>query len=210
MISLYVYRDSPLHRLPAGVKLIGLALTSVVLYPVQQSLWLVPVLALALAGYLSLGPGGPARLRVVKPLLPMFALIFAVQWWTQDLNAALTLLLRMLVLILLANLVTLTTRMDAMMDAVMPLLRPLRWVGVDPSRIAFAVALLVRFVPVLMAVMLNLIEAWKARGGGRQLWRLAIPMMINAIRLSDHVSEALAARGGIHTHETGSSSSNPA
>lgn len=199
MISLYVQRDTWLHRLPAGVKLFGLAAVSVALYPIAAALWLLPVVLAVVAAYASLGPGGLARLWIVKPLVPMFVLIVGLQWWTQSMNAALVLLQRMLVLIWLANLVTLTTRMEAMMDAVMPLLAPLKWFRVDPARVAFAVALLVRFVPVLMAVMLNLLEAWKARGGGRQVWRLAIPMMINAIRLSDHVSEALAARGGVHS-----------
>lgn len=200
MIGLFIHRDTWLHRLPAGFKLSGLAISSVVLYPVSEAWMLLPVLVLVVLGYRSLGHGWLDRLLIVKPLVPMFLLILALQWWTQGLNAGLVMLQRMLILILLANLVTLTTRMDAMMDAVMPLLAPLRWVGVDPARISFAVALLVRFVPVLMAVMLNLIDAWKARGGGRQLWRLAIPMMINAIRLSDHVSEALAARGGVHSN----------
>ncbi|GGX66554.1 energy-coupling factor transporter transmembrane component T family protein [Saccharospirillum salsuginis] len=199
MISLYVQRQTWLHRMPAGAKLIGLAAVSVALYPVTTAWWLLPVLIAVAGAYASLGPGGLARLWIVKPLVPMFVLIVGLQWWTQSLNAALVLLQRMLIVIWLANLVTLTTRMEAMMEAVMPLLTPLKWFRVDPARVAFAVALLVRFVPVLMAVMLNLLEAWKARGGGRQVWRLAIPMMINAIRMSDHVSEALAARGGVHS-----------
>jgi biotin transport system permease protein len=157
---------------------------------------------LVMLAYRSLGDHGWSRLWVIKPLIPMFILIFAVQTWSQSISAATLMLLRMLTLIWLANLVTLTTRMDAMMDAVMPALSPLRLVGVAPHRIAFTVALFVRFVPVLMAVLNSLLEAWKSRGGGRAVWRLAIPMLINAIRMSDHVSEALAARGGIHLPDT--------
>lgn len=207
MISLYFPGHSRLHRLPAGIKLSGLAVISIGLYPIQSPLWLLPAVLLVIFAYHSLGTGGLARMLIIKPLLPLFVLIFAVQWWTQNLASALVLLQRMLVLILLANLITLTTRMDAMMDAVLPLLSPLRWLGIRTERIAFAVALLVRFVPVLMAVMLNLLEAWKARGGGRAVWQLAIPMMINAIRLSDHVAEALAARGGIRSQSVDASAS---
>lgn len=188
---------SPLHRLPAGVKLAGLMAISMALYPVDQPLWLLPVLLLSVAGYASLGPGGLQRLTLVKPVLPFLLLILAFQTWTQGWADGLVMLQRILIMVLLANLVTLTTPMDAMMAAVMPLLRPLRWIGVAPHRIAFAVALLVRFVPVLMALTASLLEAWRARGGGRRQWRLAVPLLINAIRLSDHVAEALAARGGI-------------
>lgn len=209
MISLYFPGHSHLHRFPAGIKLSGLAIISIGLYPIQNPWWLLPALLLVFVAYHSLGTGGLARLWIIKPLLPLFVLIFAVQWWTQNVASALVLLQRMLVLIWLANLITLTTRMDAMMDAVLPILTPLRWLGIRTERIAFAVTLLVRFVPVLMAVMLNLLEAWKARGGGRAVWQLAIPMMINAIRLSDHVAEALAARGGISNDTLKAQSSSP-
>lgn len=197
MISLYMAGRSPLHRLPAWLKLAGLVLISLVIYPIDQPLWLLLVLLAVAAGYASLGSGGLQRLRLVKPMLPILLLILPFQAWTQGWNAGLVLLQRILILVLLANLVTLTTSMDAMMAAVMPLLRPLRWVGVAPHRLAFAVALLVRFVPVLMALTAGLLEAWRARGGGRRQWRLAVPLLINAIRMSDHVAEALAARGGI-------------
>ncbi|PTY37200.1 hypothetical protein BGP77_08010 [Saccharospirillum sp. MSK14-1] len=202
MISLYMAGRSPLHRLPAGVKLAALMAISIALYPVDQPLWLLPVLLLTIAGYATLGPGGLQRLTLVKPVLPFLLLILVFQTWTQGWAAGLVMLQRILVMVLLANLVTLTTSMDAMMAAVMPLLRPLRWVGVAPHRIAFAVALLVRFVPVLMALTASLLEAWRARGGGRRQWRLAVPLLINAIRLSDHVAEALAARGGIPNDST--------
>ncbi|WP_108126901.1 energy-coupling factor transporter transmembrane component T family protein [Saccharospirillum mangrovi] len=197
MISLYIAGRSPLHRLPAGIKLTALMAISIALYPIDQPLWLLPVLLLTVVGYASLGAGGLQRLTLVKPILPILALILIFQTWTQGWAAGLVLLQRLLILVLLANLVTLTTSMDAMMAAVMPLLRPLRWVGIAPHRIAFAVALLVRFVPVLMALTASLLDAWRTRGGGRQQWRLAVPLLINAIRMSDHIAEALAARGGI-------------
>lgn len=210
MISLYLARQSWLHRWPAGAKLLCLAGISIGLYFVTWP-WLM---GLALAGtlglYASLGKTALHQLKVLRPLLFLFAAMFAVQWWTVGLIDSLVLVLRMSTLVLLANLITLTTRMDAMMTAVTPALYPLRWVGVSPERIGFAVALLIRFVPVLMATLHDLRESWRARGGGKALWRLAIPMTIQAIRLSDRVADALAARGGIqsgaaHTTQPGPS-----
>jgi len=197
MISLYLAQKSWLHRLPAGVKLLSLAVISLLLYPVEQPAILLGLLAVTLLAYVSLGSAALHQLLALKVLLPLFSLIFLLQWWSIGLAAAATLVMRMLTLILLANLITLTTRMDDMMDAVMPLFSPLRLLGIDTRRIAFAVTLLIRFIPVLMAVVSHLLDAWKARGGGRKLWRLAIPLTIQSIRLSDNVAEALAARGGI-------------
>jgi biotin transport system permease protein len=197
MISLYLAQKSWLHRLPAGVKLLSLAAISLLLYPVEQPAILLGVLTITLLAYASLDKAALQQLLALKALLPLFSLIFLLQWWSVGFAAAAVLVMRMLTLILLANLITLTTRMDDMMDAVMPLFAPLRLLGVDTRRIAFAVTLLIRFIPVLMAVVSHLLDAWKARGGGRKLWRLAIPLTIQSIRLSDNVAEALAARGGI-------------
>lgn len=197
MISLYLAQKSWLHRLSAGVKLLFLAAISLLLYPVEQPVVLLLILTATLLAYVSLGRAALHQLRALKALLPLFALIFLLQWWSIGFAAAAVLVMRMLTLILLANLITLTTRMDDMMDAVMPLFAPLRMLGIDTRRIAFAVTLLIRFIPVLMAVVSHLLDAWKARGGGRKLWRLAIPLTIQSIRLSDNVAEALAARGGI-------------
>ncbi|MCH8550773.1 MAG: energy-coupling factor transporter transmembrane protein EcfT [Natronospirillum sp.] len=197
MISLYLAQTGWLHRWPAGLKLLVLALASIGLYFVSIAHWVLFALLGVLSLYASLGRPALRQLRLLRPLLLLFALMFLVQWWSVGLEAGLTLVLRMCTLILLANLVTLTTRMDAMMDAISPLLAPLRLIRVEPARIAFAVALVIRFVPVLLSQLHSLREAWNARGGGRQLWRLAIPMTLQAIRLSDHVAEGLAARGGI-------------
>lgn len=197
MISLYLAQQGWLHRWPAGLKLLALAAISIGLYFVARPALMGASLAAVLGLYASLGRPALRQLVLLRPLLLLFAVMFLVQWWSVGLAAGLTLVLRMSTLILLANLVTMTTRMDAMMAAIAPLLAPLRLIRIEPARIAFAVALVIRFVPVLLAQLHNLREAWATRGGGRQLWRLAIPMTIQSIRLSDHVAEALAARGGI-------------
>ncbi|GAB2605741.1 energy-coupling factor transporter transmembrane component T family protein [Nitrincola alkalisediminis] len=199
MISLYLEQTSYLHRMPAGIKLLAMAGLSLALYPIEQLSLLLVLAMLTLLIYASLGRPAMRGLKVFRSLVPIFALIFIMQAWSVGVYEAFALLLRMATLVLIANLITLTTKMDDMMTAMMPIFRPLRLFGVDPKRIAFAVTLLIRFIPVLMGVTQYLLEAWKSRGGGRQLWKLAIPLTIQSIRLSDHVAEALASRGGIRS-----------
>ncbi len=202
MISLYLSQSSWMHRLPAGVKLLLLMISSLLLYPITH-LALMGVLLLAtFLLYLSVGKLAIKQLVLLKPLLPLFGLIFLMQIWTVGVEPALLLVLRMIILILLANLITLTTRMDDMMTALTPVFMPLKWLGVKPERIAFAVTLLIRFIPVLMGNIQHLMEAWRARGGKKQIWKLAIPLTIQSIRLSDHVADALSARGGVSSHLT--------
>ncbi|WP_428244026.1 energy-coupling factor transporter transmembrane component T family protein [Gynuella sp.] len=197
MISLYRHQPSWLHRIPAGAKIILLLVSSVLLFPVQQSWIQVAVLALIVASYASLGTRGLNHISVLRPMQWLLAAIFILQWWTTGPDAATALIVRMINMILLANLVTLTTRMEDMIATISPCFIPLKIFGIQPNRIAFAISLFIRFVPVLMATMNTLGEAWKARGGGYQRWKLIIPMMLITLKMSDTVAEAIATRGGI-------------
>ena len=196
MVSLYVPGDSLLHRLPAGLKLILLALISAALMPVSNPVILALVLAAALALYAALGREGLRQLRLIRPLLPILAIIIALHGLTGTMAEGATVALRLLAMVLLANLVTLTTRMDDMLAAIAPLFRPLTLFGLSPRRPALAVTLVLRFVPVLLAVFAGLSEAWRARTGRTTSWRLIAPLALQALMLSDHVAEALIARGG--------------
>lgn len=195
MISSYLARRTWLHRLPAGAKLLALAGISTALLPVGD--WRVLALALAatLALYASAGREALGQVRLMRPLLPLLAIIALLHavagTWVDGVSAV----LRLAMMVLLANLVTMTTTMQALMDAVAPLLRPLRRFGLDPRKLTLAVALVVRFVPVLLTSWDARCEAWRARTGRRPSWRLLVPFMAETLRLADQVAEALDARG---------------
>ena len=61
MISLYLSGQTWLHRIPAAVKLAGLALASIGLLFVKEWISLIPVVLLLTLAYASLGrPGRPS------------------------------------------------------------------------------------------------------------------------------------------------------
>lgn len=194
----YLTGDSLLHRLPAGVKLIGLALASIVILPVSDPRLLGLALAAVLAAYGSLGKRGVARLLHWLPLLPLLLLIGALQAWAVSASAAASSVLRILVMVLMADLVTLSTRLEDMMDALGVVLRPLSVFGLDPRKLALAVALVLRFVPVLAAQWQARTEAWRARSPRRPGLALLVAFLAGALKSADQVAEALDARGFSH------------
>lgn len=196
MISLYLPGSSWLHRLSAGQKLLILALTSVAIVPINQLGIMLAVLLGVVGLYRVLGPTGWRELGCVRPLLPFLLAILLMHAWLDSWVVGTVVILRLLALFWLANLMTLTTRMSAMMQALQPCFYPLTKVGISSRALALAVALMIRFAPVLASMLTQLDEAWRARGGGAGKWRLLIPLMIQALRLSDQVGDALTARGG--------------
>lgn len=196
MISLYLPGRTWLHAVPAGWKLLALALVSLAVAPSDSLALMAGLVALVLALYVSLGRAAMAQIALLRPLWPLFLILLALHAWNGDPRGGVVVLLRILAMVLLANAVTMTTRMDAMMDAVEPLLAPLALVGVPPRRVALAVAMMIRFVPLLFALWEALNESWRARTGKRGGWRLLAPFCIQTLKMSQHTAEALAARGG--------------
>jgi biotin transport system permease protein len=187
VITAYLARRTWLHGVPAGIKLVALAGLSLALAPVGD--WRVFALSLACVAVLygSLGREAVRRLSALKPLLPLLVLIGIIQGATESWAVAAATAARLVLMVLLADLVTMTTTMQALMDALAPLLRPLHVVGLRPKRLTLAVALVVRFVPVLLARWQCREEAWRARTGRRASLRLVPAFVAETLRLADHV-----------------------
>ncbi|BCJ91482.1 cobalt ABC transporter [Terrihabitans soli] len=195
MISGYLARQTWLHPVPAGAKLIALAVLSFAILPVDDWRLLAAFLLLTLAVFASLGREALKRVTGLRPLFWILAIIFVLHALTGDWQAGASAVLRLVTMILLADLVSMTTTLQDMMQALMPLLRLLRPFGVNPKKLSLAVSLAIRFVPVFSAQWHARAEAWKARTGKKPGLRLIGPFIADTFRMADHVAEALDARG---------------
>ncbi|MFG1350651.1 energy-coupling factor transporter transmembrane component T family protein [Xanthobacter autotrophicus] len=195
MIAGYLSGSSLLHRLPAGVKLMALAVLSVFILPIGDPLVLAGVLVAVLLVYAGFGRRGLLRILVWRSMVPLLVLVFVLQVWAASLSVAAASVLRIAVMVLMADLVTLSTRFQDMMDAVAVPLKPLARFGLDPERLALAVALVLRFVPVLLESWRGREEAWRARSPRRPGLVLIGAFFSGALSTADQVAEALDARG---------------
>ncbi|GAB4535036.1 MAG: energy-coupling factor transporter transmembrane component T [Roseibium sp.] len=196
MIPVYLQGDSWAHRLPAGFKLLTVAVASLVLFQLASVWVFLACLAAVLLCYASLGRAGLAQLKLLRGLTFFLGILLALHWVSGSLADGVVILLRLVVMILAANFVSVTTRLDDMLAAVQPLFRPLELVGMSARKPALGVALVLRFAPYMLVVYGQLREAWQARTGSRNSWRLLAPFAIQSLAMSDHVAEALKARGG--------------
>ncbi|MFI7643914.1 energy-coupling factor transporter transmembrane component T family protein [Nonomuraea sp. NPDC049400] len=191
----YVPGASPLHRLPAGVKLAGLALACTALVLLRSPLALAGA-AVAVAGlYVLSGVGVAASWAQVKPVRWFAVALFGMQWVFVDLQGAVSTTLRVVLAVALAGLVTLTTRMSDMLNTLERCLAPARFVGLDPFRVSLLLSLTVRSVPVVAALATRVREAQRARGVERSLRAFAVPLVVSSLRHADALGEALSARG---------------
>ena len=202
MLGIYRHGTSPLHRARPGMKLAGLALMAIALFTPASPAGIVAVsLGAAFATVAGYGLAGiPARIAFaqIRPALWILGMIFVFHAIMGDVVTGALIVARFILLIALAALVTLTTRVSEMIATIEAGLAPLRRF-IDPGRVAMCLVLAIRFVPVLANEAHALQEAQAARGGKRAgpgaFIRLAVPLILRGLRLSETVAEALYARG---------------
>ncbi|WP_424932484.1 energy-coupling factor transporter transmembrane component T family protein [Amaricoccus macauensis] len=197
MISLTSDVPSIYQRWPASAKMLVLCLVTLILGLAGSLVASLSACASLLALYLVPGPRFLRQgLRMLRPLWIFVAVVMLWHIVSGAIAQGVEISARLVTCVGLANLVTMTTRLDDMLAVTERLLGPLRRFGLETHRLGLAVALVIRFTPVLAEKGGRLVEAWRARSARRPGWRIVGPFALLAIDDAEHVSEALRARGG--------------
>jgi biotin transport system permease protein len=194
MLSLYQEGRTPVHALPAGVKLLVLFLAGTLIFLIRDVAWLAAAMAVVgLCYVLARIPWRPA-VRSLVAVVPFAAITVIAQIVLSDWVTGVVVGERILTTVGLANLVTLTTRTEDMIATIETAMRPAVPLGIRPERIGLVVAIAIRFIPMIKEQTEQVRAAQRARGVERSVAFLT-PLLIKILRLADGLGEALDARG---------------
>jgi biotin transport system permease protein len=195
LLGLHQPGDTLLHRLPAGAKLLGLAVASIVVVTLRGPLTTLVLLGMACGVVAWSGAGWRPLLRSLRLLLVMAAVLAAYTTWQRGWERGVEVSGDLLALVLLATVVTITTPIDELLDTVTRALRPLRRFGVDPERVGLAFALMIRAVPTTLDLAQQTRDAARARGLERDPRARLVPLVLRSVAHARATGEALDARG---------------
>jgi biotin transport system permease protein len=194
MKSLYSDRPSWLHRVPAGLKLAGLLVLSIVLFALQDVRWLA-LHTLAIVTTLASMPGAVRRVaRFLKGLALVSLLLIAFHSWMGQTLLGITASLRLVSATLLGLSFTLSTRHTDLLDLFERLLAPLRHLGVNPTHLALQLSLMLRFVEHFFALWQKLDEAHRLRTGRSGGFKILAPLTLQMLATAQRVADALFLR----------------
>ncbi len=203
MIATYKPGSSFVHRLPAGAKILGLAMAGTALFFVANIPALVACLLVVLVLFPLAGLSFRDALGTLRPLVVILVILVLAHLWLNGWQVAAGSGLRLATLVLLAGIVTLTTPASAMMAAIETGLSPLAWLGVDVEKISLALSLALRFIPMIVAVGAEVREAQQARGLDTNLVALAVPLIVRTLKMGEEIADAIDARGFGATRKDG-------
>lgn len=192
--GVYIHGESLIHRLAPGGKLLALLVLGTLIILVGKPLILAVMLALVLALYRLAGLSLRTAWQQLRPMLFLFAVLFAVKWaYGAPLEGAVV-VARFAVLILCAALVSLTTRVSDMLDTIMWAVGPLAYIGVSPTKVGLAFSLAIRFIPVIAEQFAEIREAQRARGLERSYRAIAVPLIVRTLKMATEIGDAIEAR----------------
>lgn len=192
--GLYRAGNGPLHRMGPGRKLAVLPIVGTALFLLPSTLLSVAVLLSVLVAYPLAGLPLSLLWRQLRSIAFVLALVALGQVWFAGWEAALLFGARLAALLLLASLITVTTRTSEIVGVLERLLRPMSRLRLDPSRVALALSLTMRFIPLVGAVLSDVREAQAARGAKGSVLQLAVPVIVRLLKTSDEIADAIDAR----------------
>jgi biotin transport system permease protein len=194
MLALYIHRDSSIHRLPAGVKLLA-CLAGTTAIALLASRW---ALGGALLATLALYPLArlplSAATAALSPLLLIGGAIVTLQLALSGWQEAAATAMRLPALVLLAALVTYTTPLSDMIETVTRAASPLARLGISPPRIGLAITLAMRFIPALAKDWQEIEQARAARGAAGRSFLAIGPLILRILCMTNALGDAIAAR----------------
>ncbi|MUK01044.1 energy-coupling factor transporter transmembrane protein EcfT [Vibrio cholerae] len=139
-------------------------------------------------------------LRMLLPAAPVLGILALYQGLAQGWLQAFAVTGGIAGCLLAARALTLSTPTQVLLDGVVRLAGPFRRFGADPERFALALSIMLRSIPYLAGLFVDVREAAKARGLERNPRVAVTPLVVGAVAYAHRTGEALAARGlGEHT-----------
>ena len=194
MGSLYSEQHTWLHSIPAGVKLLMLALLGTGLFLTDQLAWLAVATAVCVAIYASLGSASSRAKPLLIGVLVASALVASFHLFMQHPALAAITVMRLVSATLMGIALTLTTRYSDLLQVFEWVLSPLQRVGIKTESIALQLSLMLRFTEHFFVLWRRLDDAHRVRTGQAGGFKILAPLTLHMLMTARRVADALHLR----------------
>ena len=194
MGSLYSEQHTWLHSIPAGVKLLVLALLGTGLFLTEQLAVLAVTTAVCMAVYASLGRASLRAKPLLIGMLVASALVASFHLFMQHPGLAGITVMRLVSATLMGIALTLTTRYSDLLQVLEWVLSPLQRIGVKTESIALQLALMLRFTEHFFILWRRLDDAHRLRTGKAGGFKILAPLTLQMLMAARRVADSLHLR----------------
>jgi biotin transport system permease protein len=194
MGSLYSEQQTWLHGVPAGIKLLALALLGTGLLFTDQLMVLACATAVCVGLYASLGRATHRAKPLLVGVLVASGLVAGFHLVLQHPALAALTVMRLLSATLMGIAFTVTTRYSDVLQVLERVLSPLQHLGLNTEALALQLALMLRFTEHFFVLWRRLDDAHRVRTGQAGGFKIVAPLTIQLLQAARRVSDALDLR----------------
>jgi len=194
MGSLYSEQHTWLHGIPAGLKLLLLALLGTGLFLTDQLTLLAGTTAVCVGIYASLGRAARRAQPLLMGVLVASALVTGFHLFMQHPALAGITVMRLVSATLMGIALTLTTRYSDLLQVLERVLSPLQRLGLKTDVIALQLALMLRFIEHFFVQWRRLDDAHRVRTGQAGGFKILAPLTIQMLMTVRRVADSLHLR----------------
>lgn len=195
LFGTYSHRDTLIHRAPLWCKGIALILISFALVATKS--WVIGGVALSAMILVGLIGGITPKqwLQTLFGLKWLVIILAAYYVLFGNIAQGADVLLTLMCMVAFSKVLLTTTPLPRIIDGFVRLCAPLRIFGIKPERIAIAIAVMIRSIPVIMNEHTMISHALISRGVKVAPHRTFTPLIISTVAYAHETGDALAARG---------------
>lgn len=195
LFGTYTHRDTLIHRTPLWFKGVTLLVLSCAL--VATETWVLGGVALGVIILLGLAAGITPKqwLRSLLGLTWLIIILAAYYVFFGNIAQGADVLLTLMCMVAFSKVLLTTTPLPRIIDGFVSLCTPLKIFGIKPERIAIAIAVMIRSIPVIMNEHTMISHALISRGVKVAPHRTFTPLIISTVAYAHETGDALAARG---------------
>lgn len=208
LFGFYASKNTLIHNLDPRIKIISVALFSLVLFFTESHYSFIAmtlfVLLLALVSKI-----GITRIKAsIKPFMFFFAFILLMYllFSNERFEEGLIVVWRFALLLILAAVLTFSTSPSQIVYALEKMLAPLKIIGLNPRDLSVMLSATIRFIPLLFVESEKILDAQKSRGASlkqfRHLSGFLNQLILRVFKRAVNIADAMVSRCYNETENT--------
>lgn len=196
MVTVYIAKNSSIHRIPLIIKILLLTLVSIILLVYNDRILIVSAMLLLCMGAYVLAKISLYYLwAICKVVLPLLIVLIGYYIYTRNWNMVICAPIQVLSIMGLANLISITTPIHTLLEPHTRTARVLIKCGVPVGMVRLMISIILQTVPLLLLEMKELHIAHRLRGFRMPQIVSIFMVLLRTIHNADTYVDALSLRG---------------
>ncbi len=193
MLGIYAHKNSFVHKLSFGYKLLFLLAISIFLFSFSNIYVSITIFGLSIFLFFLAKFNTLHIYQQIKPLVWFFLVFFVIDFISNGIISATNMIARLMSIVLLSALINLTTKPSQIIDSFEVYFSFFHFFNINPKKISLTISLVLRFIPIVIQIFNQVKDVQQIRGGKNTIM-IVILTIVNTFKMAENIALSLELR----------------